>query len=314
MSAENNKKESVCVAIVTFNRLPKLKKSLLSISNQEIKPDCVYVFDNGSNNDTKQFLEYWKDQKEDFNKYVDFSSENKGGSYGFFRCQEYAVKAGFDWVLLIDDDAYLDRNYISSLLSFKDLKDLVGICGKVLQLGSFNNAHRAKIGNTWKRDFKRNLTFEKPDVSFQYIELFSFVGIMIRTAAIKKAGYPDKDMFIWFDDTEQSLRISKVGKIVCLNSTSVVHDIVPTKQSINWKTYYGVRNNIITFKKHFPLQLLAVLPLSLLKFSIRFLKNRNYVEYKMRLDGIWDGLTNKKGINKKYIPNTQSSHIKIDKN
>ena len=131
MTVQKKPKETICVAIVTFNRLSKLRKALFSISQQDIKPDTVFIFDNGSNKETKLFLEKWMEQREGFRKYVMCSQENKGGSYGFFMCQKYAVEEGFDWVLLIDDDAYLNKNYILQLLSFKNINNLVGICGKV---------------------------------------------------------------------------------------------------------------------------------------------------------------------------------------
>lgn len=302
MTAQKKPKETICVAIVTFNRLSKLRKALFSISQQDIKPDTVFIFDNGSNKDTKLFLEKWKEQREDFRKYVMSSQENKGGSYGFFKCQKYAVEEGFDWVLLIDDDAYLNKNYILQLLSFKNINNVVGICGKVWQLGSFENDHRAVIGNKWKRDFKINLTFENTNEEYKEIELFSFVGIMLRTSAIRKAGYPDKDFFIWYDDTEQSLRINKIGKLICLTTTSIFHDITPERNSINWKTYYGVRNNVLVFKKHFPIQFFFVFAFSFIKFSIRFIRNRNFKEYKMRLAGLFDGLVGRTGKNKNYAP------------
>ena len=62
---------------------------------------------------------------------------------------------------------------------------------------------------------------------------------------------PERDFFIWFDDTEYSLRVNEKFNIICAPEIRVFHDTIIEKEwKYSWKTYYGERNKLYTLQKH----------------------------------------------------------------
>lgn len=55
--------KNICVLIVTYNRLNKLKKSLEAYDKQIVLPKRIVVVDNCSNDGTKEYLVEWEQQK-----------------------------------------------------------------------------------------------------------------------------------------------------------------------------------------------------------------------------------------------------------
>ena len=50
---------NVCVVIVTYNRLNKLKKTLDYYDKQQLSPSHIVVVNNASTDSTSQFLQEW---------------------------------------------------------------------------------------------------------------------------------------------------------------------------------------------------------------------------------------------------------------
>ena len=71
---------------------------------------------------------------------------------------------------------------------------------------------------------------------------------------MKKVGITKKDYFIYNDDSEHSYRLSTVGKIFCIPTIEIIHDgpQVLTKDGVNWKFYYSVRNVLDMVKSNWP--------------------------------------------------------------
>ena len=103
-----------CV-VVTYNRLEKLKNTLRCYESQGLLPRYVIVVDNASTDGTYEYLEEWKKERELFDKIVIHSEENGGGSGGFYLGEEESLKRDADWVMLADDDAYPEPNYLKGI-------------------------------------------------------------------------------------------------------------------------------------------------------------------------------------------------------
>ena len=80
-----------------------------------------------------------------------------------------------------------------------------------------------------------------------FVDTFSFVGSFVNIHLIKQIGLPRKDYFIYFDDTEYSLRIRNHTKILNVSNAVVIHDTktVNNASPITWKSYYDLRNSML---------------------------------------------------------------------
>ena len=245
------------VVLDTYKRLDKLKISLDCYDKQTYLPEYVLVVNNNSTDETEKYLREWKSKKTKYEKIVLNLPSNIGGSGGFFEGLKKSLKLDADWIWVADDDAFPKNDCFkkaNEYLKDRDIKDISAICGKVLNRGQIDLTHRRRIKNLGFFPLqtipgKRNYNKE----SFE-IQLFSYVGTFINKKKMKKVGITKRDYFIYNDDSEHSYRLSKVGKIICIPSIEIIHDgpQVLTKDGVNWKLYYSIRNVLNMIKSNWP--------------------------------------------------------------
>lgn len=249
---------NVGIVIVTYNRLEKLKKSLLSYEEQTLPPAFVLLIDNHSTDGTSQYLDHWAESPAPFEKIIYHSDTNTGGAGGFAKGIDAALLHDPDWIWLADDDAYpapdcleLMVTYYQSL-SVGQRDKTVSLCGKVVDNNGLSRLHRRRIKLSFWECREIPLTASDYETAVNEISLFSFVGTLIRTDIIRKAGLPNADYFIFYDDSEYALRIGKYGRILCLSDAVILHDSLEnTIVSYSWKNYYMFRNKLYTYAKYF---------------------------------------------------------------
>lgn len=245
------------VIIVTYNRLEKLKTTLRLFAEQSMLPSYVLVVNNASTDATGDFLHGWRQQDEGFGKFVITTTYNTGGSGGFYTGLESAEKMSAEWIWLSDDDAFPERDALAEASRFLrnyegNQDELSAICGQVINKGQIDLAHRKNMrrkGLNVVEEFLPEKEYEKP--CFE-LNCFSYVGVIIHKKKLVDAGLTKKDYFLWWDDTEHSLRLSKVGKILCVPQIKIHHDVANGTGEFTWKTYYGFRNMADMYKRHFP--------------------------------------------------------------
>jgi len=211
----------VCAVIVTYNRRKLLEKSLESLRVQSHRPDSIIVINNASTDDTKQYLSIQDDV-------IDVNMEdNLGGAGGFHYGIAKAVEEGCDFVWLMDDDASADKTALEELtksyIKMKEYYKEVGfICSKVYGKGNVTlNVPQisSKLDVSgyplWMKYFDKGVI---------EVDSCTFVSMLIPIEHIKKLGLPIKEMFIWGDDTEYSLRISNNYHCFISANSKVLHE------------------------------------------------------------------------------------------
>ena len=70
---------------------------------------------------------------------------------------------------------------------------------------------------------------------------------------IKEVGSTNKEFFLYYDDSDHTIRLRKAGRIICVPSIIANHDVNPseTSSSYTWKTYYLLRNRLFFYKFNF---------------------------------------------------------------
>lgn len=240
--------------VVTYNRKKKLVKALNSLLNQTIRPKHIVLIDNCSTDGTEELL---KQEGLLSNKIIAYHKmqKNYGGSGGFYYGVKEAMKYDdIDFVSFSDDDAYFKNNFFEQIsLAQSQYEDCSAFCGTVKYAnGDIQLDHRRKITN---HNWIKEQQFEIVDYSSNfYIDTFSFVGAVIKMDVLREIGLPHKDYFIYYDDTEYSLRVREKGKVINISSAEIIHDIVKKKVQtgnlISWKNYYELRNSILMKKQH----------------------------------------------------------------
>lgn len=294
--------DSVAAVIVTYNRLEWLKKTLSAYEGQSCPPERVIVVNNCSSDGTDVYLHAWEHARHPFEALVVQLDANLGGSGGFYYGIQRALESDCDWVLVGDDDAVPDADAVHILKGYVASHDMDGIsavCTAVNNDGRSEGIHRCRLRKTLLGYIERYVPEEEYSADFT-CDIYSFVGVMMKRSALELAGLPRKDFFIYNDDYEHSVRLSKTGKIVCVPQAVFYHrDNLVYEKKATWRDYYATRNAVVMHSTHFGKLYGALRGLRRLAVA---LTSRNPVKVRVICDGISDAHKGKLGISEKYYP------------
>ena len=109
----------VGIVVVTYNRLALLKEVIASLRAQTYLERDIVVVNNGSTDDTSQWL---ADQSD----LIVISQDNCGGAGGFYSGMKYVAENGYDFCWIMDDDVICNDDALEKLYESYHLKDNIG--------------------------------------------------------------------------------------------------------------------------------------------------------------------------------------------
>lgn len=243
--------EKVVAVVVTYNRLALLRECIEALRTQTRRPDAILVVNNGSTDNTLQWLEEQAD-------ITTVSQQNIGGAGGFNTAIEKGFRLGYEWIWCMDDDGAPKADALEKLLNASDQQN---------ELKLFNCA---VINKDDKRSFVWNTGGHKSldEVEGNIIEGIGhpFNGTFINRRIVERVGTPRAQFFLWGDETEYYYRIVKQNKIpVCTVADSIHYHPAATfsfKQDWDytsaWKMYYYIRNRFFIHKAKFNSKIVAL--------------------------------------------------------
>lgn len=237
--------EKVTAVVVTYNRLNCLKKLILSLKNQTYTLNHIIVINNGSNDGTAEWLSKQSD-------IMVFNQDNVGGSGGFYRGIQEAMNLENDWIWCMDDDVYPRKDCLEQLLK-EDRSNIGILCPKRIQNNKIfiSECKKLNLSNPFRKlhqvplqvkDLANNTPVE--------IEGMVFEGPLIKRLIIEKIGLPNKDLFIFYDDTDYSYRCVCAGyKVMYIPNAILDKEFfnsnlskIEIRNKNRWKTWYHIRN------------------------------------------------------------------------
>lgn len=244
------------VVIVTFNRLALLRECVNHVENQTVKARTVIIVDNASTDGTGEYLR--EAGKENTGYRIIKCSENIGGAGGFEKGIEAASGEKADCILAIDDDAMLEKDYMEKILAARERHPKYSaFAGAVMTDGKIDTCHRRTVANPGLRlkNCPEELYRDGNRKGYFLCDIASFCGMVIDTRLIEKIGLPSAEYFIWFDDTEYSLRINRFTKFLVVPDARLEHKTTNNigaypHRRYDWREYYGIRNRILCVRKH----------------------------------------------------------------
>ena len=247
----------VGIILVTYNRLSDLKNTLLLYGNQTKKPEVLLVVDNNSTDGTQEYLCEWEKANDSFLKQVLYLPRNVGGSGGFAAGMKKMLEMDVDWIFVADDDAIPHRDMLERLLEFvqeypREIDKCSAICTAVNNNGSFIGIHRCRIKKGFLGYVESYVPENEYNKPYFYIDIYSFVGTMIKKKCLQIAGVARDDFFIYNDDYEHAVRVGKEGTLICVPAAVMDHvDNLTYTREATWRDYYSTRNAIIMHLEHF---------------------------------------------------------------
>lgn len=307
-----NRKEKIAAVVVTYNRKELLKECLQSLMKQTRHLDLIILIDNASTDGTSEFL---RENNILGSSNIDYLKlpKNTGGAGGFYEGVKRGVGKKFDWLWLMDDDAFPKNDALERLLEIKNDVNIeeTGILGCLPLDPVFK-----KFSSFQMEDGKEILSEKEIKNKFAFVAHLPFVGVLLREKAIEKIGLPRKDFFIWWDDVEYSLRMRKAGfKVVLVKDSIIYHGAQKIDSAVDipvlkrkfwiksnanqpWKDYYDVRNQLYlirNYRQGFIKKIKGVAWLIIFSFLSLVYRNEKISRLKYYFQGWSDGILNKYG-------------------
>lgn len=243
----------VAAVVVTYNRLDKLKTVLSSLETQTQLPAQLIIVNNAATDDTADYLqEYARSFSLADVVQLDIVTleKNEGGAGGFSAGMRRAYELGADFTWIFDDDGYPEPSALEKLIEGYDSAvselgpDVPFACSMVKYIDGTISEMNNPIP-TW--DWGR---LKAKGLDLIMVTRCSFVSVLIPRWVMENFGLPYKEYFIWFDDAEYTLRITRSCPGVQVLSSVVLHDMGANKgvnftminEKNEWKFSCGIRN------------------------------------------------------------------------
>ena len=233
----------VFVVIVTFNRIELLKRSIESVRANQ--PFGIIVINNGSTDGTKE----WLDSQPDL---IVIHQKNVGGSGGFYTGIKHAYNMGADWIWCMDDDVFPRADCLKNLLDNATDKNIGILAPRRIMDGKIfcHDFQGYNLTRPFKSMYRQRLVNEQV-TSPTFIAGTAFEGPFIRREVVEKIGLPNKDLFIFCDDTDYCIRTIQAGFKILYVPQALMdkHKFFSQdswavrSQKKKWKRFYQVRNS-----------------------------------------------------------------------
>ncbi len=240
----------IIAVVVTYNRLELLKRNINCL--RQNKPlSSILVVDNGSTDGTKE----WLDEQNDLTV---IHQSNVGGAGGFHTGIEAAYSQNADWIWCMDDDVFPRNDCLDNLLPYT-ADGTIGILAprRLLEEKVYTNDFCSyNLTRPFSSMYQDKLSKRKDITSPVEITGTAFEGLFVRREVVAAIGLPNKELFIFCDDTDYCLRTVLAGYKILYIPHALIdkHKFFSSdnwkerNRKKKWKRFYQVRNS--TYLNH----------------------------------------------------------------
>jgi|SRR5690606_4796189 len=275
----------VAAVFVLYNPSEEFIYNLNSVRKQV---DWVYIIDNSENVNESVIR---KIKLLENIEYL-FNKSNIGIAAAINKAAELAIENNFEFILTMDQDSFIEENYINKMLQILSVKGKIGLLAPLV-------VHILNPKEPTTRSLER-------------ITVAMTSGCLVRLSAYKFInGFLEK-LFIDYVDNEFCLRLKKSGyEVYRLNSVKLYHNLgdIKPKKILFWKVfptyhsplrlYYRTRNRLFVYKNYKSIYAKYILQdfILFIKEYIKILlfEDRKYEKTKMIIRGFTDYRKNKFG-------------------
>ena len=241
----------IAAIIVTCRRPVLLARAIGAALAQSLAPELVLVVDNSVDPAVNEAVRaaFAADSRVRFH----LARRNLGGAGGFHLGLRLGLAAGAEAMWLLDDDAIAAPEALAWLARTAAEFAPVGfVCSRV----EWTDGSPAVMNQpTPAADWVRHLAIGRPVVK---VATATFVSLLVPAAAVRAKGLPPREFFVWYDDNDYTLRLTRDLPGLWEGRSLVVHemarnegaDFATVGPADLWKYRCGVRNEIATVRHH----------------------------------------------------------------
>lgn len=173
-----------------------------------------------------------------------------GRNFGF----GVALERGAEFVLSLDDDCFVEGDFLPPLLDALAQPGVGAACPlmlypggeRVWACGSTVSLWKGRTAGRFYGEWASAVPPEPAEVDFA-----SGGGVLVSARALRAAGLFDEDYFIYFEDPDWGLRLRKAGfRIVAVPASRVVHACGMSGRRSPAFYYYRVRNRLLFMRRN----------------------------------------------------------------
>ena len=280
----------ILCGVVTCNREKLLMRCINKINEQEFKPDCLLIINHGHK---------LKNLESNINLII-INQKNEGSAVGWNRAIRYALDNNFNYVWLMDDDGYPDKQSLNLLI--KNFKDHFSCLSSIVLREDKKDElvfRMPKIKNKFInnligiKNIKNIQKFSKNNL-YPFVHLFN--GALINIKAVKKVGNVDINFKIYGEEVDYFYRLIKYGPIYTLVNSYHFHPNVNQKRISEQNFYYLLRNSIKINNKYSRFKLIKNISIIIvtlyrvynkngLRFILKYVFSNKNLFFKSLFDG-----------------------------
>jgi GT2 family glycosyltransferase len=268
---------SVLIVVVCFNRVADTLACLASLANLIYARYEVLVIDNASSDGTVEQV------RARFPEHVVLETgANLGYAGGNNLGLRRAIAQGYDYALLLNNDAEVAAGSLEALIAAAEGDPSVGLAGPTIyyadrpstiwSAGGIIQWHQGKTAMRGLDEIDNGQYARPAEVDF-----LSGCALLVKRAAVERVGLLDERFFLYYEDTEWCVRLRRAGfRVVQVPAARLIHRIpLDARDTQPYVTYYMTRNRLLF------LQLVGAKPRTWLHAAL-LQDLRTYLSWKLR--------------------------------
>jgi GT2 family glycosyltransferase len=246
----------VYVVILNWNNAGDTLECLKSLEQTDYQPFVPIVVDNGSSDGSADII---RAAFPDVHQ-IELDT-NQGYAAGNNHGIEIALKAGAEYVLVLNNDTVVERKMLGRLVDLAETGEDIGMVGpkmycyqpddRIFALGSCVNW---PTGETVNRGmFQKETEIEAP-LKEEPVDFIAGCCVLVSRQMLEKVGMLDPIYYLNYEDVDWGVRASRAGFEIWLNPEAVLwHKVSATMgQASPMNTYYMTRNALLFFWNNSP--------------------------------------------------------------
>ena len=265
--------KKIYIVILNYNGEKDTKEcldSLLTINKKGFSVNTLLV----DNNSDKKISIEEKDYK-DLNLEIINNSKNLGFSGGNNVGIRKALKGGADYVLLLNNDTLVEQDFLLKLFSFSEENKKVGIAVPKIYFAKGYEFHKDRykkedLGKViwyaggiidWRNIIGHHIGVDEVDNgrddNVSETDFASGCCMIIRKEVFEKIGFLDERYFLYYEDSDYSIRAKKAGFNIYFVPTAVIwHKNAGSTggSGSDLQDYYITRNRLLFGLQYGPIK------------------------------------------------------------
>ena len=241
------KEPLVYIVIVNYNGYDDTIECIKSLKDIQYSNYKIVLVENASKDKEKIQSNSFINE----NAIVLFSDINGGFSAGNNIGIEYALNAGADYVLLLNNDTAVDKDFLNSLVEIGESDSSIGIVtGDIYYY--FDKTKLWYSNGRYDRGSGITQMCVKTEKMKNNVSFACGCLMLLKRKMLEEIGLLEDLFFLYSEDTEYCCRAIDSGwGIVWTSESKIYHKIsVSTGENSDFQQYYLTRNNLVLTKMY----------------------------------------------------------------